>query len=120
MFDAECLSGAALITKAPGLLDQIATSSLPGSTSIDVEQQFPVFSDGTPPLFYQAPHIVDQSGPSPPDTLPTPATTSRVQRSEDGCFVAIGLTEVEDGRVQSGTDTWECRFWAIEFGSDVQ
>ncbi|MGB7599502.1 MAG: hypothetical protein WBM24_04315 [Candidatus Sulfotelmatobacter sp.] len=24
MFDAECLSGAALITKAPGLLDQIA------------------------------------------------------------------------------------------------
>jgi hypothetical protein len=24
MFDGECLSGAALITKAPGLLDQIA------------------------------------------------------------------------------------------------
>jgi hypothetical protein len=32
-----------------------------GSTSVDVEQQFPMFSDGTPPLLYQAPHIVDQS-----------------------------------------------------------
>ena len=32
------------------------------SASIDVEHQFPVFSDGIPPLFYQAPHIVDQSG----------------------------------------------------------
>jgi len=32
------------------------------STSIDVENQFSVFSDGIPPLFYQAPHIVDQSG----------------------------------------------------------
>ena len=32
-----------------------------GSTCIDAEQQFPVFSDGTPPLFGQAPHIVDQT-----------------------------------------------------------
>jgi len=32
-----------------------------GSAGIDVEQQFPVFSDGTPPLFRQTPHIVDQS-----------------------------------------------------------
>src|ERR1019366_3931650 len=32
-----------------------------GSTSVDVEHQFPMFSDGTPPLLYQAPHIVDQS-----------------------------------------------------------
>lgn len=35
-------------------------SRLPGSVTIDVEQQFPVFSDGTPPLFRQAPHFVDQ------------------------------------------------------------
>src|SRR5208282_5565918 len=34
----------------------------PGSTSVDVEHQFSAFPDGTPPLFYQAPHIVDQSG----------------------------------------------------------
>src|SRR5208282_5367644 len=32
------------------------------STSIDVEHQFSAFSDGTPPLFCQTPHIVDQSG----------------------------------------------------------
>ena len=31
------------------------------STCIDVKDQFPMFSDGTPPLFRQAPHIVDQS-----------------------------------------------------------
>ena len=36
-------------------------SRLLGSTSIDIEQQFPVFSDGTPPWFRQAPHIVDQT-----------------------------------------------------------
>jgi hypothetical protein len=36
-------------------------SHLLGSTSIDVEHEFSVFSDGTPPLFYQGPHIVDQS-----------------------------------------------------------
>jgi hypothetical protein len=37
-------------------------SRLLGSTSIDVEHQFSVFFDGTPPLFCQTPHIVDQSG----------------------------------------------------------
>jgi hypothetical protein len=34
------------------------------STNIDVEHQFPVLSDGTPPLFRQAPHVVDQRGKS--------------------------------------------------------
>jgi hypothetical protein len=33
-----------------------------GSTAVNVEHQFPAFSDGTPPLFCQPPHIVDQSG----------------------------------------------------------
>jgi len=32
------------------------------TSSIDVEHQFSVFSDRTPPLFCQAPHIVDQRG----------------------------------------------------------
>src|ERR1700727_3032910 len=36
-------------------------SRLPASTSVNVEHQFPVFSDRTPPLFGQASHIVDQS-----------------------------------------------------------
>ena len=35
--------------------------SLSASTCIDVEDQFPMFSDGTPPLFRKAPHVVDQS-----------------------------------------------------------
>jgi hypothetical protein len=36
-------------------------SRLLGSTGIDVEHQFSVF-EGTPPLFCQAPDIVDQTG----------------------------------------------------------
>src|SRR6266849_8593235 len=37
-------------------------SRLLGSTGIDVEHQFSVFSEGSPPLFCQAPDIVDQTG----------------------------------------------------------
>jgi hypothetical protein len=32
-----------------------------GLTSVDVEHQLSVLSDGIPPLLYHAPHIVDQS-----------------------------------------------------------
>jgi hypothetical protein len=31
----------------------------PGSAGINVEQQFNVFSEGTPPLFRQAPYLVE-------------------------------------------------------------
>jgi hypothetical protein len=49
------------VGEAPGQSYQRSVTWL-GSASIDVERQFSVFSDGTPPLFYQAPHIADQSG----------------------------------------------------------
>ena len=73
-----------------------------------------------PPLFRQAPHLVDQSGPSPSlihsrHKLPLVSSNQKTAASSP-----LGLTEVEDGRVQCGTGSWECRFLAIEFGSDVQ
>jgi hypothetical protein len=61
-------------------------SRLLGSAGIDVERQFPVFSDRTPPLFRQTAHIVDQSDQvtlinSYPLFFPTLFETGRLKRS---------------------------------------